>query len=436
MKRPQDVSESEGGTQPMSSARPAVGAGPRASGVELRISDVRKVLLADVPLPGAIDAARTVVAVARSATLRTPFVDGEGDRRADALDDEIDALEREMTVVGPAWLPAPQIDLSDNRLVMRAFALRRTMSRVLRTNGIGMPRLTLLERPDDLEAIGELFEDLRTLAQHFRVHARRLERAHRGLEAAFVASAAERGAAELEILGCSQEGHEMRAVRHRARAAWRRVRSCSESLLGMLAEKIPPDSTHGRLLDECARAIGLRSTHAGDSDPIVEVIEEDDDDVLLLDDPAREVLPPTWRAMSPSVTDLACQAVAVAGLARASGAPPRLDESEHRRSTRSGIYTIVDFTSDSYVYAGVTENVSEGGLFVATWIPLPIGSKLRMSVEILGEMFVVEGVVRWWRDPSPDSPPGMGVEWLEMTDALRQAIERLVRERPSLLFET
>ncbi len=62
---------------------------------------------------------------------------------------------------------------------------------------------------------------------------------------------------------------------------------------------------------------------------------------------------------------------------------------------------------------GVTDNLSEGGMFVGTHDPLPEGSPIEIQFEVEGLRIPLKGEVLWVRQ-SPDGgrPPGMGVRLL------------------------
>ncbi len=97
----------------------------------------------------------------------------------------------------------------------------------------------------------------------------------------------------------------------------------------------------------------------------------------------------------------------------------------------------VTLTSPSQFYAGLTFDVSEGGLFVATYQPLAIGEEVEVELTLPTTTVKAKGVVRWTRAPSDDSdaPPGAGLSFTELPDEGRTAIEELCRERPPLYHD-
>jgi uncharacterized protein (TIGR02266 family) len=108
---------------------------------------------------------------------------------------------------------------------------------------------------------------------------------------------------------------------------------------------------------------------------------------------------------------------------------------ERRRASRVALCIEVGFQSDSNFYAGFTEDISEGGLFVATHMLKEIGTELvlRFTLPDAHEISVV-GVVRWLRDPydaDSDTTPGMGVQLRDLSaDDLTMIREFLMLRDP------
>jgi uncharacterized protein (TIGR02266 family) len=79
---------------------------------------------------------------------------------------------------------------------------------------------------------------------------------------------------------------------------------------------------------------------------------------------------------------------------------------------------------------GRAREISEGGLFLATERPLPVGTPLRFRlVGDSGETAEVEGAVVWVRRAGSDGgPPGMGIEFSNLDESQREAVAYLVEE--------
>ncbi|MFH1132696.1 MAG: PilZ domain-containing protein [Pseudomonadota bacterium] len=90
-------------------------------------------------------------------------------------------------------------------------------------------------------------------------------------------------------------------------------------------------------------------------------------------------------------------------------------------------------------YGGIAENVSSGGLFVATLLPAQLGDFVELSFPVpgLNKECSVACRVRWIRAPDPKQPelaPGVGLEFHRLGPEARAAIELFIQHRdPSLL---
>ena len=111
---------------------------------------------------------------------------------------------------------------------------------------------------------------------------------------------------------------------------------------------------------------------------------------------------------------------------------------EQRRATRVPLEVEVTLESDHNFFAGVANNVSEGGIFVATLNPPPVGSEVGFELLLGGERFLVVGVVRWVRDEraaSNGAPAGCGVKWGHLEEGALDAIHRFLDVRQTDFFE-
>lgn len=103
---------------------------------------------------------------------------------------------------------------------------------------------------------------------------------------------------------------------------------------------------------------------------------------------------------------------------------------QHRRSApRIDIEVEVGFNDHNNFYVGFSENISEGGLFVATYDLKPVGTEMTIRFALpSGDEIETIGVVRWIRDPrdnqDSDTPPGLGVQFEQLTEEQ----QRLIRE--------
>jgi uncharacterized protein (TIGR02266 family) len=98
----------------------------------------------------------------------------------------------------------------------------------------------------------------------------------------------------------------------------------------------------------------------------------------------------------------------------------------------------VGFESEASTFTGVTSDISEGGLFVATHSLPPVGCEIEVRFSLpAGPELRTRGIVRWLRDThEPDSaPPGMGVQFSALAEEQRTLIRAFVDQWEPTFFE-
>jgi len=76
-----------------------------------------------------------------------------------------------------------------------------------------------------------------------------------------------------------------------------------------------------------------------------------------------------------------------------------------------------------------TVNVSAGGMYIKTKEPFPVGSKLAISLPIkAGSHLNLKGIVANIQCDIGKQPPGMGIEFKEVSDAERQRLKEFVKK--------
>ena len=111
-----------------------------------------------------------------------------------------------------------------------------------------------------------------------------------------------------------------------------------------------------------------------------------------------------------------------------------------RRHNRIPMEADVDFSSESNFYNGFAENISEGGLFIATWQIGKVGDKVALKFRLPDSVDLIEceGEVRWLREQNPDTPdvaPGIGIRFVGMRPEQQRRVEEFIREREPLFFD-
>jgi uncharacterized protein (TIGR02266 family) len=88
---------------------------------------------------------------------------------------------------------------------------------------------------------------------------------------------------------------------------------------------------------------------------------------------------------------------------------------------------------------GLTENLSEGGLFIATHVHKPLGTQIEVSFKLpdMSEPVKVTGTVRWVREYSEtsDTSPGMGVRFEHIGPEHTEQIRRFLAARDPLFYD-
>ncbi len=108
-----------------------------------------------------------------------------------------------------------------------------------------------------------------------------------------------------------------------------------------------------------------------------------------------------------------------------------------RRSPRRTFEVELEFTEDSQFYAGLTQDISQGGVFIATYKLLPIGRELQLNFDLPdGTHVSAKGEVRWVRESSLASVrPGMGIAFVDISAEALDAVTNFCRERPPLYMD-
>ncbi|MBX3275134.1 MAG: TIGR02266 family protein [Sandaracinaceae bacterium] len=113
-----------------------------------------------------------------------------------------------------------------------------------------------------------------------------------------------------------------------------------------------------------------------------------------------------------------------------------LTPDDRRRLPRVELEVDIGVHSETNFYAGFSGDVSEGGIFVATYKPLPIGTKTTVSFVMPGGHHVVtEGEVKWVREAAWDVTPGMGITFTKLSDHDRKMIQWYAQQRTPLFFD-
>ncbi|MBI2895852.1 MAG: TIGR02266 family protein [Deltaproteobacteria bacterium] len=124
-------------------------------------------------------------------------------------------------------------------------------------------------------------------------------------------------------------------------------------------------------------------------------------------------------------------------------APPRVSHAEPdahpaRRSPRVALEADVGFQSESNFFTGFSEDLSDGGLFLATFNLLKLNSPVTITFTLPdGHLVVAQGRVTWVREyneTTPDISPGMGVQFENLSDADMKSVRSFLRKRAPMFY--
>ncbi|MBI5478149.1 MAG: TIGR02266 family protein, partial [Deltaproteobacteria bacterium] len=110
---------------------------------------------------------------------------------------------------------------------------------------------------------------------------------------------------------------------------------------------------------------------------------------------------------------------------------------QRRAYPRVAVEVEVTFASEHQFYTGLSHDLSEGGLFIATGTRLPPGTLVQLRFAAPGCEAPIETLaeVRWARESvSGGLPSGLGVRFLELSEAATAAIARFVKEREPYVY--
>jgi len=112
---------------------------------------------------------------------------------------------------------------------------------------------------------------------------------------------------------------------------------------------------------------------------------------------------------------------------------------EKRKAPRAQIRARVDFevrSKDTFLFEYTTD-MSRDGIFLSTRNPLPVGARIQMKFQAPqgGRVIEVEGKVVWinpYRPGGENINPGMGIQFLNLSEEDKEAITKLVRKKAVL----
>ena len=123
------------------------------------------------------------------------------------------------------------------------------------------------------------------------------------------------------------------------------------------------------------------------------------------------------------------------------GAKVAENQQNVRAAERFDLEVKVDLESDHNFYTGLTQNISSGGVFIATHHLRKIGDRITLKFTLPGseKVLAVETEVRWIRENSAllraENGTGMGVRFINLSAEASAAINAFVQSRESLYYD-
>ncbi len=103
--------------------------------------------------------------------------------------------------------------------------------------------------------------------------------------------------------------------------------------------------------------------------------------------------------------------------------------SDRRRDSRVGLKVPVDYSSVDDFFSEFSANINEGGIFVQMEKPPELDTEVHLQFRLPGadQPILVNGRVAWTRSGEDGESAGFGVEFQELTPAIREQVTRVVR---------
>ena len=111
-------------------------------------------------------------------------------------------------------------------------------------------------------------------------------------------------------------------------------------------------------------------------------------------------------------------------------APPEGPMLDRRKSQRTDLVVRVDYQTVDELFSDFARDINEGGIFVETATPHPLGTRVDLQFRLPGsdEPVRIKGTVVRLSDGEGGELPGLGIEFENLDGPTRQRINQLVRK--------
>jgi len=103
---------------------------------------------------------------------------------------------------------------------------------------------------------------------------------------------------------------------------------------------------------------------------------------------------------------------------------------DRRKSQRTDLVVRVDYQTVDELFSDFARNINEGGIFVETATPHPLGTRVDLQFRLPGsdEPVRIKGTVVRLSEGEGGESPGLGIEFESLDGPTRQRINQLVRK--------
>ena len=113
---------------------------------------------------------------------------------------------------------------------------------------------------------------------------------------------------------------------------------------------------------------------------------------------------------------------------------------DRRQAPRYSVTVTVTFDSEHNFFTGLTQDLSHGGLFVATTCLCAIGERVQVKLTLPTSPVPIDALteVRWVRMhdiPGGGGKAGLGLMFLQMSPQGKQAVKAFLAQRESIFFD-
>ena len=114
--------------------------------------------------------------------------------------------------------------------------------------------------------------------------------------------------------------------------------------------------------------------------------------------------------------------------------PHFIEGIERRSSPRTDLVVHVNYQTVDDLFSEFARNINEGGIFIETETPQPIGTSVQLEFKLPGADRPIEVIGRVVRaeQGEPSGVTGIGIEFENLDAELRQQINEIVRKLRSV----